>query len=75
MVIQQLLLNHHDCTMSLKGIGLHLMGRTYKGQKKCDEIINLLGVDFDPYFVQTNLVCACVSAHSYQHLKNKEMAC
>lgn len=35
-------------------------------------IINLLEVNFDPHLVQANLVCACIPAHCYQHLRNKE---
>lgn len=37
--------------------------------------MDILRVDFDPDSVQANLVSARVSAHSYQHLENKEKAC
>lgn len=36
-----------------------------------NNILNLLWVDFDSCLIQAELVCACVSAHCDQHLKNK----
>lgn len=46
-----------------------------KKKKMHNDMIHLLGVDFDPYLVQADLVGASVSAHCYQHLKDKEIAC
>lgn len=34
--------------------------------------VNLLWINFDPCFVQANLVCACIPTHCYQHLTNTE---
>lgn len=50
-----------------------LKGQPAQSKGAHREVRSLLGVDFDPHFVQANLVCARVPPHSNQHLRKKDL--